>query len=40
MSRIPTPEEALEIVKQYNKEAFHIAHAETVGKVMAVFAEE
>ena len=40
MSYIPTPEEALEIVKKYNKEEFHIEHAETVGKVMKVFALE
>ena len=40
MSYIPTPEEALEIVKKYNKEEFHIEHAETVGKVMKVFAQE
>jgi predicted hydrolase (HD superfamily) len=35
MSYIPTPEQALELVKQYNKEPFHIQHAETVAKVMA-----
>lgn len=40
MSRIPNPEEALELVKEYNKEAFHLEHAQTVGKVLAAFAEE
>ena len=40
MGRIPSPAEALEIVKQYNKEPFHIEHAETVGKVMGYFAGE
>ena len=40
MSHIPTPEEALEIVRQYNKESFHIQHAETVGKVLGVLARE
>ena len=34
MSYIPTPQEALEILKQYNKEKFHLDHAETVSKVM------
>lgn len=40
MGIIPTPENALEIVKRYNKEAFHIEHAETVGKVLGVWADE
>ena len=34
----PTTEEALSIVKKYNKEPFHIEHAETVSKVMGYFA--
>lgn len=38
MGFIPSPEQALEITKKYNKESFHISHAETVGKVMASFA--
>lgn len=38
MSYIPTPEQALELTKRYNKEAFHIQHAETVGKVMRYLA--
>ena len=38
MSRIPTPEEAFEIVSEYNKEPFHLEHARTVSKVMGVLA--
>lgn len=40
MAYIPTPEQALEIIKKYNKDAFHIEHAETVGKVLRYFAME
>ena len=40
MSSIPTPEEALELVKQYNKEPFHLEHAQIVSKVMGEFAKE
>lgn len=40
MPRIPTPAEAIEITKKYNKEPFHIQHAETVGKVMGCLARE
>ena len=40
MSYIPTVEQAEELVKRYNKEPFHIQHAETVSKVMGKFAEE
>ena len=40
MSYIPTPEQAEELVKHYNKEPFHIQHAETVSKVMGEFAKE
>ena len=40
VSYIPTPEQAEELVKRYNKEAFHIQHAETVSKVMGEFAKE
>ena len=40
MSYIPTPEQAEELVKQYNTEPFHIQHAETVSKVMGEFAKE
>lgn len=40
MSYIPTPEQAEELVKRYNKDSFHIQHAETVSKVMGEFAKE
>jgi predicted hydrolase (HD superfamily) len=40
MGKIPTPEQALEIIKEYNKEPFHIEHAQTVGHVMEQFAKE
>ena len=33
-------EEALELVKKYNEEPFHIHHAETVGGVMGVLANK
>ena len=39
MGWIPTPEEALELVKRYNTEEFHLHHAQTVGKVLAHFAK-
>ena len=39
MPHIPSPEEAMEILKKYNKEPFHIQHAETVGKVLFEFAK-
>ena len=40
MSYIPTVEQARELVTRYNKDAFHIQHAETVSKVMGEFAKE
>ena len=40
MSYIPTPEQARELVAQYNSEPFHLEHAETVSKVLGVFAAE
>ena len=40
MAYIPTPEQAEELLKRYNKEPFHIQHAETVSKVMGEFAKE
>lgn len=40
MSYIPTPDQAEELVKRYNKDEFHIHHAETVSKVMGEFAKE
>ena len=36
----PTMEQAREILEKYNKESFHIQHAETVSSVMRYFAEE
>ena len=39
MSYIPTPEQAEELLKRYNKEPFHIQHAETVSKVLGEFAK-
>ena len=38
MSYIPSPEQAKELVMRYNKEAFHIQHAETVSQVMGELA--
>ena len=40
MSYIPSPMQAEELLKQYNREPFHIQHAETVSKVMGGFAKE
>lgn len=40
MSYIPTPEQALELLKRYNKEEFHIQHAMTVSKVLGYLAKE
>ncbi len=40
MSYIPTVEQAKELVMKYNKEPFHIQHAETVSKVMGELAKE
>ena len=40
MSYIPTPEQAEEILKRYNKEPFHIEHGQIVSKVMGEFAKE
>ncbi len=40
MSYIPTPEQAEELVRRYNKDPFHIQHAQTVSKVMGEFAKE
>jgi len=38
MSTVPTSEQALEIIRAYNREPFHLQHAETVGKVMGYLA--
>lgn len=40
MSYIPSVEQAKELVMRYNKEPFHIQHAETVSKVMGELAKE
>ena len=40
MSYVPTVDQARELVKQYNKEPFHIQHAETVSKVMGQIAKQ
>ena len=40
MAYIPTPEQARELLRRYNQEAFHLEHGETVGKVLGVFARE
>lgn len=40
MPYIPTPEQAMDLTMKYNKEAFHINHAKTVGHVMGEFAKE
>ena len=40
MSYIPTVEQARELIMKYNKEPFHIQHAETVSKVMGELAKE
>lgn len=39
MSIIPTPEQALELVKRYNQEEFHLHHAKTVGWVLGVLSQ-
>ena len=40
MSYIPTPEQAKELMQRYNKEPFHIQHAEIVSKVMGELAKK
>ena len=40
MSYIPSPEQAKELVMRYNKDAFHIQHAETVSQVMGELAKK
>ncbi len=40
MSYIPSVEQAKELVMRYNKDPFHIQHAETVSKVMGELAKE
>ena len=40
MSYIPSVDQARELVGRYNKEPFHLQHAETVSKVMGEIAKE
>ena len=40
MCYIPTVEQARELVGRFNKDAFHLQHAETVSKVMGELAKE
>lgn len=40
MSYIPSVDQARELVGRYNKESFHLQHAETVSKVMGEIAKE
>lgn len=40
MSYIPTVEQARQLVAEFNKEPFHLQHAETVSKVMGELARE
>ena len=40
MSYIPTVEQARELVGRFNKDAFHLQHAETVSQVMGELAKE
>ena len=40
MSRIPSPSEAEEIIRKYNKDPFHITHAQTVSKVLGELAKK
>lgn len=40
MSTIPTPEQAEELIRQYNQDPFHLQHAQTVSKVMGELAKE
>lgn len=40
MAYVPNYEQALEILKKYNSESFHILHGQVVGGVMKYFAEK
>lgn len=40
MAWIPTYDEAMTLLKEYNREPFHIQHGETVSGVLRVFARE
>lgn len=37
---IPTPEEAYELLQQYNKDPFHLAHGRIVGEVLRWYATD
>lgn len=37
---IPTPEEAYELLKKYNKDEFHLTHGRIVGEVMRWYASD
>lgn len=40
MSYVPSVDQARELIEKYNKEPFHLQHAETVSKVMGEIAKE
>ena len=40
MPYVPAPEQARELIMKYNKEDFHVRHAETVSGVLGYFAEK
>ena len=40
MSYIPTPVEALEILKKYNQDAFHLRHGQVVSGVLGWYAQK
>ena len=40
MGKIPTREEAWELLTRYNQDAFHLQHAETVAGIMRYFARK
>ncbi|HBG55796.1 MAG TPA: hydrolase, partial [Ruminococcaceae bacterium] len=40
MGKIPTMQEARELLKEYNQDEFHLKHAEIVSGVMGYFARQ
>ena len=40
MTYIPTPDQAFDLIREYNSEPFHLEHAQIVGKVLAEYAKE
>ncbi len=40
MAWLPTYDEAMELLREYNEEPFHIAHAKTVSGVLRIFARD